>query len=164
MCAAEPALCGVCAECSQLPPQPHPHSPPQLNSHVCVFLAKPLGPFCPEQQTGGHSVSSHTLSVSKKSGAIKPPSGRISKLHHGLMSSRDEFQDRFVEVPVFLCVLCEGSLSNFNEPFIMVVPSLTKRRQNTLLKQKDYISRLHPFEFERQSLLFKDRLRSKINT
>lgn len=91
-----------------------------------MFLAKPLGPFCPGQQTGGQSVSGHTLSLPKKSGATEPPSGHISKLHHGVMSPRDVFQDGFVEVPVFLCVLYQGSLSNLNEPFVMEVPSLTK--------------------------------------
>lgn len=143
MCAAEPALCGgVCAECSRLPP------PRQIAMFVC-FLPILWGPFVHGSR---QVVSSHTLNVSKKSGAAGPPSGHICILQVGLMSSRDEFQDGFVEVAVFLCVLYEGSLSNLNEAFIMGVPSLTKSRQNTVFKQKNCISRLHPFEFERQRL------------
>lgn len=99
------------------PTHPPPRSPPRPNSHVCVFLAKPLDPFCPGQQTGGQSVNSQTLSVLKKSGATEPPRGHISTLHHSLMFSRDEFPDGFVEVPVSLCVLSQDILSHLNEPF-----------------------------------------------
>lgn len=61
MCfAAEPAVLGVCADCS-------PTISPPANTSVCVFLAKPTGPFVPGStqvvRLLGLGPSSHTLSV-----------------------------------------------------------------------------------------------------
>lgn len=144
MCAAEPAVCGVCA----VWPPPHPTLPTRANSRVCVFLAKPLGPFCTGRQTGGRSVSSHILGVLKKSDATEPPSGHTVKLQQ-LTSSGGS-------CPTFLIFfLCR--LSALNDPFIVGVVFVlffkqTDETKHFFSSRKIMFLGYVPFEFESKAI------------
>lgn len=67
--AAEAAVFGVCADCSQptRPPHPPTRSLPPTNPSVCAFLAKPPGPFVHTSSQvvslSGRNHSSHTFSA-----------------------------------------------------------------------------------------------------